>query len=1008
MSIDSTAARRLTPPQEVNPEQSFVPRILPWLVAAGALGVYLITLNHWVSLSSLSIVASVSGWNWVPPTTEPLLWLVTFPFRWLPPTVIPAALNLLSAVCAAWTLGLLARSVALLPHDRTEEQRSREKSAFALLSIRAAWVPPVLAALICGLQLTFWEDATAISGEMLNLLLFAYVIRCVLEYRLNEQDSWLFRAAVVYGAGMANNWGMLGFFPPFVVALIWTKRLGFFDTRFLGRLCLLGLVGLAFYLLLPIAAAWSKSADVSFWQALGSNLRGEKNAVFYVVFSKMRLLRGFDGSGSHPLWVLGLSSLLPLLALSVRWPSYFGDPSRLGVALATFIIHVFYGALAVLCMWVALDPAFSLRGYALPFLSLYYLGALSLGYFSGYFLLVFGTRPVLKAKPISAYVRLVNGLVLLAFGLVALLACVLLAYRSYPQIQMTNGSLFPRKESLLAGTLLQDYADSVTSQAPPIGTVLLSDDLTRLLLAQSALTRIGKARAFTFAHTRSLRAADYHRFLAQTSAHKWPFEPGKEQKEVTEPFLVDLAFDMSATNRLAYLHPSFGYYFEVLQPQFHGLICRLTRYPTNEDLSAPTPTKDLVNENELFWQRRLGSQLARVVEAMAPEKSERELSGLEHLGRKVGLRKQNNVTAMVLGSWYSQALVSWGVQMQRLERLAEAKDHFERARELNPNNIVAQINLTCNHNLQAGSNAVVRVPKSIEDEFGKYPSWEGVLAANGPFDEPTFCYEQGRIFWRGKNYRQAAQEFARVVQLASRNIPSRIWLSSLYLMARMPGPALKLLAEVHQLAGTNGLDSAMQREVLRLEAGAHLAQGDSAGAGIVIQAAIGQAPNDEDLLWEAGNIYLDHKQYTNALAVLDLQLNLRPNHPLALAGKGLIYSRLEAYDQAIPPLTQVIRMQTNSLPYPDLHYQAMAQRALAYLKSGQLDKAQRDYDELHQISPTEPSYHFGLGEVAYKKHDTNSAIRYYQLYLANNPDTNSSDATNVMARLKELKPGLRR
>ena len=73
------------------------------------------------------------------------------------------------------TLALLARSVALLPHDRTQPQRQLEHDEFSLLSIRAAWVPPLLAVFACGLQLTFWENATVASSEIFDLLVFAYV-----------------------------------------------------------------------------------------------------------------------------------------------------------------------------------------------------------------------------------------------------------------------------------------------------------------------------------------------------------------------------------------------------------------------------------------------------------------------------------------------------------------------------------------------------------------------------------------------------------------------------------------------------------------------------------------------------------------------------------------------------------------------------------------------------------------------------------------------------------------
>ena len=175
--------------QEISPRNRFVSAILPWLIAVGALAVYMATLNRWVSLHSLLPVARASGWVWQPELGEPLYWLVTYPLHWLPLKAIPLVDHLLSAVCAALVLALLARSVALLPHDRTHEQRQREHSEFSLLSIRTAWLPPVLAVIVCGLQLTFWEHATSATPAMLNLLVFAYVIRCVLEFRIDDSNS---------------------------------------------------------------------------------------------------------------------------------------------------------------------------------------------------------------------------------------------------------------------------------------------------------------------------------------------------------------------------------------------------------------------------------------------------------------------------------------------------------------------------------------------------------------------------------------------------------------------------------------------------------------------------------------------------------------------------------------------------------------------------------------------------------------------------------------------------
>ena len=49
---------------------------------------------------------------------QPLLWLLTLPIRLLPAGWVPLGLNLLSATCAAVSLGMLARSVELLPWFR--------------------------------------------------------------------------------------------------------------------------------------------------------------------------------------------------------------------------------------------------------------------------------------------------------------------------------------------------------------------------------------------------------------------------------------------------------------------------------------------------------------------------------------------------------------------------------------------------------------------------------------------------------------------------------------------------------------------------------------------------------------------------------------------------------------------------------------------------------------------------------------------------------------------------
>src|SRR5204863_9441101 len=203
-----------------------------------------------------------------PPISEPVRFLLFLPFRWLPVAWQPVGLNLFAAVCAALTLGLLARSVALLPQDRTREQRQRERSEHSLLSIPAAWAPPLFATLVCGLQLSFWEHATAATGEMLDLLFFAYVVRCLLEFRIDRRESWLTRSALVYGIAATNNYAMIGFFPAYLMALIWIKGTSFFQFGFVARMFGWGAAGLTLYLLPPVLNAFSDQSGLGFLHAL--------------------------------------------------------------------------------------------------------------------------------------------------------------------------------------------------------------------------------------------------------------------------------------------------------------------------------------------------------------------------------------------------------------------------------------------------------------------------------------------------------------------------------------------------------------------------------------------------------------------------------------------------------------------------------------------------------------------------------------------------------------------
>src|ERR1051325_2361384 len=311
--MPSTLDRPIT--METTPPRSFVRAILPWLTAAVMLVFFLITLNRVVNIQSVWPLARINGIEWRPVYVAPLTWLVTLPLKVLPSGARLIGLNFMAALCAGLSLAFLARAVSILPHDRTQLQRLRATDDNAFLNVRFAWVPVLFAVMVCAFQRSFWEHAIVGTGEMLDLLLFAYCVRCLLEYRLEERNSWLYKLAAVYGLGIANNFAMIVFVPALLVALVWVKGLRFFRFDFLSRMFLFGLAGLSLYLLLPIVQSQSDIVPASFWQVLKANLTFQKHLIFD--YRKVAFLPA-------------IYALVPILLLGARWPNTFGGESPLG------------------------------------------------------------------------------------------------------------------------------------------------------------------------------------------------------------------------------------------------------------------------------------------------------------------------------------------------------------------------------------------------------------------------------------------------------------------------------------------------------------------------------------------------------------------------------------------------------------------------------------------------------------------------------------------------------
>jgi tetratricopeptide (TPR) repeat protein len=243
--------------------------------------------------------------------------------------------------------------------------------------------------------------------------------------------------------------------------------------------------------------------------------------------------------------------------------------------------------------------------------------------------------------------------------------------------------------------------------------------------------------------------------------------------------------------------------------------------------------------------------------------------------------------------------------------------------------------------------------------------------------------------------RQAIEPFERVRQLDPDNLDARLLLGRLYIASRLPDRALEALREPLNNPGKFSLTETNATPLNILAAGAYLQQNDTTDAVRLLQSEISLNPTNDELILAVAKAYTMHGLYTNALVIIDHQLELTPDDPTWLFSRGYISIKLKNYPDAISTMTRVLSLQTTN-------NNALFNRAIAYLENGELDKARSDYQSLQADFTNSPPVAYGLGEIAWRQHETNEAVRNYQIYLAN-ANTNTAEATNIIERLRELK-----
>ena len=949
------------------------------------------------------------------------------------------ALNLVNAVCAALVLMLLARSVALLPYDLPRTESSPSEQSPAILSMPTAWLPLMLAAILCGLQLSFWEHATSATGDMIDLLVLAYVIRCLLESRLYPAQSWLPRAACVYGAGMANNWALVAFLPVFIAAILRMKGFGpFRQRRFLLRMAISGLAGLSLYLLLPAIHGLSPHGQLGFWTALKAHVKAQNEVLGYLRRPAFR--------------VLAVTSLLPVLVLSIRWKSHsvqFGDDTRLGVFLTKATVHVVHALFFFSALWIGLDPTFSPRhlAFGTPLLSYYYLCALVFGYCAGYFLL-FGSHRTREPRDSSSargrkrmrpgpQFRAPRSVAVVGIGAACALALVLAA-RNLSQILTTNGPW------------LRSFARQLYTDLPAGRSVVLSDSTAELLLLRAELSAHRYDKEAILLDALSLGSAQYHVIMAREFPARWPVTPPTNRLAGVSPGKVlDLVSAFAAHETVIQLQPGFGVLHELFNEYPKGCIYYLepraakdtarqasstnlalnvrdsassppTLRPapsgTTED-GQPSPPEaereknggglkffgnqaladDFTAGEEQIWQQRWTNSLQKLAEHTKDHpKYPPGVGRTVRIG--LHLAAEPNLTARFVGAAYSKRLNYWGVQRQRLPRTLEAEQWFGRALALNPENLTAHINLEYAERCQRGDRArlnVVSVENEFSDLFAKRKDWRATLSADGPVDEPSFLFRTGRVLLAQGGLRQAIEAFARSAELAPQWTAPKLWLAQTYVQLRDFATALEVTDRIQ--APNLPPDGAGLARLLDCRVSALRGLGRTNEAARCLENFVTEYTKYNEVLLVATELYAQTQQFEAELALLEELLQRQPKRPDLLCRKGLAQMQLGRHDLAIETLTSALALEPRN-------ESARLLRAVACLGADQLEAARADYQELVGTMSSGRIALFGLGTVAWRRQDTNLAIHYYQQFLSNGVAGTRQEQL-AAERLREMQSG---
>jgi len=124
---------------------------------------------------------------------------------------------------------------------------------------------------------------------------------------------------------------------------------------------------------------------------------------------------------------------------------------------------------------------------------------------------------------------------------------------------------------------------------------------------------------------------------------------------------------------------------------------------------------------------------------------------------------------------------------------------------------------------------------------------------------------------------------------------------------------------------------------------------------------------------------LEAEDYANALMILDAALALDSNNTEMLLFRGLCFSKLNSYNDALEDYNRVLDAEPNNI-------KALNNRGVVYWKLGQYEDAMKDYAAILKINPNDYIVLNNMGVLNYQMGEYDTAQENFSKVLSINPN----------------------